>query len=117
MTPENRDVLFSGHPSPCDDLKEMIDTIREMNLRYVEDITGIRGDIKTIKEYITNHWYEMREIIKEQKNVNLLVHQHEDIFKMLKEKKMDIHWGITIIAGFVGSLPAIVMVIIVMLKK
>ena len=116
MTAESGDFP-AEHNSPCDALKDTVTLVREMNLRYVEDITGIRGDVKTIKEYMTNHWNEMREGRKEQGEVNKMVQKHDDFIDAFKNRKLEVQWGVSIVAGLIGSIPAIIMVIIQLAKK
>ena len=54
---------------------------------------------------------------KEQENINKMVQHHDDFIAAFKTKKLDIQWGVTIIAGFIGSIPALIMVVIELIKK
>ena len=120
MTAESRD-FSSGHSAPCEELKDMVILTREMNWGYVEDITGIKGDIRTIKEYMTNHW---NEIEKDRNVLNgkiVLIDKHELLLNGLAKEKLNsvkaAQWRVGLIAGGIPSAIVVILKIVEMLMK
>jgi len=108
---------MNEHDIPCDELKEVTRQLRVMNDKYIADITGIHGDLKTIKEYMENHWNEIKEERKEQREVNKIVREHEIFITGISRKRDEIRWSIAIIAGLIGSIPSIIVMLIALFKK
>ena len=96
------------HTPPCNDLKKMEADITAMNLKYVEQITGINGSVETIKEFMTNHWNELKEDRKEQRKINEIVIDHKRKFENMDEREKKAHWRIGLIVGVIVSLVSII---------
>ncbi len=86
----------------------MIVKIDTMNLQYVKDITGIHGSIDVIKEFMTNHWNELKDERNEQKKINEIVIDHKRKFETMEENEKKSHWRVGIIVGVIVSLVGII---------